>query len=193
MLTVSLESPAINLSVDFLYLVWGKGEWEKEVMLQTVVSLFQRRTSELRSFPSSIDEAELGNVCNEELFKYLLASEHMRSDRSGSSFQMLLVMLVSSEGEALARIDGTVAASLFSALKHCLRGTDYTGWYQDQFVIGAVLTAMRGCEVEEVSKQVEKRFLEASRARLSENECGQLRVRVCQQSEVEAGKILLEG
>jgi len=188
---VSTESPVTSLWAHLRCLACDKGELEKEAMVQKIVSLLRRRTSRLGSFPRSIDEGELGNTCNEELFKYLLASERMRSDRSGSSFQLLLVMLMTSEGRTLAKMDGTVAMSLFSALKHCLRGTDYTGWYQDQFVIGAVLTAMRGCEVEEISKQVEKRFLDASRARLSGNEWCKLRVRICQQSEVETGKIVL--
>jgi len=160
-------------------------------MFQEIVSLLWRRTSRLMSFPHSIDEDQLGNICNEELFKYLLSSERIRSERSGSSFQLLLVMLMTSEGRTLAQMDEAVAASLFSVLKHCLRGTDYTGWYQNQFVIGAVLTEMGGCEAEEISTQVEKRFLEASQARLSGSDWGKLRVRICQQSEVEAEQILL--
>lgn len=188
---VSTEILVTRLWVRFLHLVCGKGELEKEAMFQKIVSLLRRRTSRLRSFPPSTEVGGLGNICNEELFKYLLASERVRSDRSGSSFQLLLVMLVTSEGRTLAKMDDTVTASLFSVLKHCLRGTDYTGWYQDQFIIGAVLTAMRGSEVEEISRQVERRFLEASRARLSGNEWCKLRVRICQQSEVETSQIFL--
>lgn len=188
---VSTESPMTSLWTHLLYLVCGKGEGEKEAMFQKIVALLRRRTSRLRSFPHSIDEGESANTCSEEWFKYLLASERVRSERSGNSFQLLLIMLMPSEGRTVNKMDAAVAASLFSVLKRCLRGTDYTGWYQDQFVIGAVLTAMRGCEVEEISRQVERRFLEASRARLSGNEWGKIRVRICQQSEVETGQIFL--
>ena len=160
-------------------------------MVKQIVSLLRRRTSRLGSSPHSIDEGELGNTCNEELFKYLLESERVRSARSGSQFQLLLVMLVPSDGRTSSKMDNAVAENIFSVLKHCLRGTDYTGWYQDQFVIGAVLTAMRGCEVEEISRQVERRFLEASRVRLSGNEWSKIRVRICQRSEVETGKICI--
>ncbi len=167
-------------------------ERKKETMFQSMVALWRKRTSRLIGFPQPTDGDDLGNTCNEELFKYLLASEHIRSERSGSSFQLLLVMLLTAEGRTLVQIDDSVARSLFSVLRHCLRGTDYTGWYQDRFVIGAVLTAMKGREVEEISTQVERRFLEASQERLSGNDWSKLRVRICQPSEIETGQIFLE-
>ena len=172
-------------------LVSGKGKWEKEVMFQQIVSLLTRRTSRRMSFPQSADGHELDNICTEELFKYLLASERIRSERSGSSIQLLLVMLLTPDGKTLAQMDDGVAQNLYSVLKQCLRGTDYTGWYQDRFVLGAVLTAMRGLEEEEISRQVEKRFLEASQERLSESDWSKLRVRICQRTEVETGQVFL--
>ncbi len=140
-------------------------------------------------FPHSTDGDEVSSICREELFKYLLASERIRSEKSGSSFQLLLIMLVVPEEGTLVRMDESVAHSLFSVLRDCLRGTDYTGWYQDRFLIGAVLTAMRGREVEEISRQVERRFLEASQERLSGDDWSKLRVRICRQSEVEIGHV----
>lgn len=159
--------------------------------IRQVVSILRNTADYLITSPGVTNGNGLNSMCSEELFRYLLASECIRSERSGSSFQLLLVMLLTSEGEGAAPMSDGVAQGLYTTLKHCLRGTDYTGWYQERMIMGAVLTALGRNELEEVSRQVEKRFLEASQEHLSGYDWSNLRVRICQQHEVEAGRVHL--
>ena len=159
--------------------------------MRQIVSMLRNGADRLSASPSLVSGNGLNSMCNEELFRYLLASERIRSERSGSSFQLLLVMLLTAEGGVPVPMNDGVAQSLYATLKHCLRGTDYTGWYQDRMIMGAVLTALGKNELREISRQVEMRFLEASQERLSGHDWNNLRVRICQQHEVEAGRIRL--
>jgi hypothetical protein len=122
------------------------------------------------------------------MFRYLLASEGMRSERSGRAFQLFLVSLSTSGGLPVP-MDGLVASNLFEALRRCLRVTDYIGWYQDRFILGAVLTALGGNELGEVSRQIEKRFIEVSWERLSVDDFNKLQLRTCPHHELEAGRV----
>lgn len=159
--------------------------------MKQIVSMLRDGADQLIASPSLMNGNGLNSMCGEELFRYLLASECIRSERSGSSFQLLLVMLLTSEGGVPVPMSDGVAQGLYTTLKHCLRGTDYTGWYQERMIMGAVLTTLGRNELEEVSRQVEKRFLEASQERLSGYDWNNLRVRICQQHEVEAGRVQL--
>lgn len=172
----------------------GSGLGKQGVIVATmrqIISMLRNGADRLIASPSLMNGNGLNGMCNEELFRYLLASECIRSERSGSAFQLLLVMLLTSEGGVPVPMNDTVAQSLYSTLKHCLRGTDYTGWYQDRMIMGAVLTALGKNELVEISRQVEMRFLDASQERLSGHDWTNLRVRICQQHEIEAGRIQL--
>src|SRR5207249_10194531 len=74
-------------------------------------------------------EGRLGEAYNEEAFRYFLAIERKRSERSGRPFLLLLVDLKEQSGVTV-RIDPMVAPKLFSALWLCLRETDCVGWYR---------------------------------------------------------------
>jgi hypothetical protein len=76
---------------------------------------------------------------NEEVFKYLLAVERERSDRSGRPI-LLLLMAPAPRPGARTPIARAVARTLFSSLRLCLRETDFIGWYREARVAGAVLT-----------------------------------------------------
>jgi hypothetical protein len=170
----------------------GNGVGKQGVVVSTmrqVVAMLRNSAEHLVASSNVTNGDGLNSMCGEELFRYLLASESVRAERSGSSFQLLLVMLLSSVDGGPIPMSDAVAKGLYASLKHCLRGTDYTGWYQDRMAMGAVLTALGRNELEEVSRQVEKRFLEASQERLSGNDWCNLRVRVCQQHEVKAGRV----
>ncbi len=129
--------------------------------------------------------------CNEEMFRYLLASESKRSQRSGCTFQVLLVSLFA-EGGLLLPLEDNVAGSLFATLRRCLRGTDYIGWYQDRLVVGAVLTALGDKQLIEVSRQVEERIIEVSWECLSVDDFNNLQLRVIQHHELVSGRVGLE-
>ena len=81
----------------------------------------------------------LAQPYNEEAFRYLLAVERERFDRSGRPFLLLLMAPAPQPGVG-ARIARPVARKLFAGLRSCLRETDFIGWYHEERVAGAVLT-----------------------------------------------------
>lgn len=94
---------------------------------------------------------------NEAAFRFLLANESKRSERSGRSFHVLLTYISGPEEQPL-RMDGQVTGTLVPILSGVLRETDYIGWYRDGHVLGGVLTALGDHSREEVSSRVEQRF-----------------------------------
>jgi hypothetical protein len=85
-------------------------------------------------------EGRRGPVYNEEAFRYLLAIEQKRSQRAD---RPLFLLLVDPDGHLgmSASFDTLVARQLFAGLCHCLRETDFVGWYREGRVAGAVVTA----------------------------------------------------
>ena len=76
---------------------------------------------------------------NERAFRYLLSIEQKRFDRSGSPFALMLVDLRDAL-EVGVQMPEEVAEGVFAALSLGLRETDFTGWYRENEVAGAVLT-----------------------------------------------------
>jgi hypothetical protein len=104
-------------------------------------------------------EGRLGHAYNEQAFRYLLAIERKRSERSGCPFLLLLIDLKEQEG-ASARLDSMVANNLFSNLWLCLRETDFVGWYHEARVAGAVLIELGDRRPTEVSRLIGQRVRE---------------------------------
>ena len=121
---------------------------------------------------------------NEESFRYLLANEGKRSERSGRSFQVLLVYLAAPSGSTI-RMDNTAANKLFSSLSDILRETDYIGWYRDELIVGGVLTALGDIPTAEVSCRIEQRFVEVVRGGFSADEFSRLHLRLFRSHELE--------
>lgn len=94
--------------------------------------------SALRSNDLAIDDSV--RAYNERAFRYLLSIEQKRFGRSGQPFALVLVDVrdVMGVGEQMPR---DVAVGVFAALSLGLRETDFTGWYRENEVAGAVLTA----------------------------------------------------
>ena len=88
------------------------------------------------------DYAGPGPACNEEAFRYFLAIERKRAERSG---RPLLLLLVNVNG-GNARLDEAVSSRLFAAMAQCLRETDVVGWYREGRIAGAVL--MQGADTQ---------------------------------------------
>jgi hypothetical protein len=83
-----------------------------------------------------------GRAYGEAAFRYFLALERQRCERSGRTLVVLLVHLHERAG-VLPRIDRTVASKIFSCLWLSVRETDVVGWYRDERVVGAVLAQHR--------------------------------------------------
>lgn len=117
-------------------------------------------------------------VYNREAFLYLLESESKRSERSGHLCQLLLVYWIDVEGR-IVQMDSNVARTVMSALSRSLRETDYTGWYHDEHIVGAVLTVLSEESMVQVAGHVQKRLEEILQSELGIEERRRLQIQVC--------------
>jgi hypothetical protein len=129
-------------------------------------------------------EGRRGQAYNEEAFRYFLAIERKRSERSGRPVILLLVD-VNDRPEARMPIDSMLARRLFSGLWRCLRDSDFVGWYREGRVAGAVLTESRNRPRTEVARLVSQRVRETLCAHVPSDVARRLRVRVHQDREAE--------
>lgn len=121
---------------------------------------------------------------NEKAFRYLLASESKRSERSGYSFTILLIYSADKQG-LIVPMDLEVADTVVKALFRSLRETDYVGWYLDGHIVGAVLTVLGQDSAMAVSGHIRQRLKEMLRVEVSVEESSRLQIRVFQQHELE--------
>jgi hypothetical protein len=112
----------------------------------------------------------------ESSFRFLLANEVKRSERSGHSFHILLTYFAEADGGPTA-IDDRVTNTLVPILSGVLRETDYIGWYRDSRVLGGVLTALRDHSAGEVSSRIEQRLWRRMGREFPAGEFARLRVR----------------
>lgn len=139
-------------------------------------------------------EGRLGQAYNEEAFRYLLAVERKRAERSGRPFLLLLVTL-QGQGGVGVRIDARVASGLFSGLCLRLRETDLIGWYHEGRVAGALLTELGEAARGDVARLIEERIRGVLGDRLPWNVARRLDVRVHQRPErrYESGHLSFAG
>ena len=140
--------------------------------------MYMRREWDSRSCAVAL-EGRLGQAYNEEAFRYFLAIERRRSDRSGRPLLVALVDLKEPPSTS-ARIDPAVGPKLFSGLWLCLRETDFVGWYREERVAGAVLTQPADGIQTEICRPIARRISGALRNVLPSDVARHLRVRVYQ-------------
>lgn len=99
-----------------------------------------------------------GPAYNEKAFHYFLDLERKRTENWNRPFLLMLIDL-KRHPEVNQHIDSVAAGKLFSILSRCLRETDFTGWYREGRVAGAVLT-QDGDSVEDESFEVVRRRIE---------------------------------
>jgi hypothetical protein len=124
-----------------------------------------------RSDDLAIDDSV--RAYNERAFRYLLSIERKRFSRSGHSFALVLVDLRDLLGVGL-RMSEEVAVGVFAALSQGLRETDFTGWYRENEVAGAVLTDT-SCDTAEL---VRGRLTGLLSAHVPGDVAGRLQIRV---------------
>ena len=106
-------------------------------------------------------EGQVGQAYSEAAFRYFLAVEQKRHERSSSPFLLLLVS-AKANGQPEKPFSPATASRLFAALGVTLRDTDFTGWYREGYVAGAVLTQLglaaaadvNGLIIERVSRAI---------------------------------------
>jgi hypothetical protein len=123
--------------------------------------------------------SRIGHAYNEEAFRYLLAVQRKRSERSGRPFLLLLVSLHDPTG-ADGVFPRPVAQELFSAMCRAFRETDFMGWYREQRVAGAVLTELEGTSQDDVSDLIVARASERLVEALPPFISSRLQIHICQ-------------
>jgi len=126
-------------------------------------------------------EDHLGQAYNEEAFRYLLAIERKRAQRSRRPFLLVLVN-VKQQSETGGRIPPTVAGRIFSTLWRCVREVDFVGWFREGRVAGAVLTQGRDPRESDAVDRIGQRITGILRERVPSRVAPRLHVRVMQVS-----------
>jgi hypothetical protein len=134
----------------------------------------------VRNDLSAVLECPPGAAYDERTFLYFLAIERARVERSNRPLRLLCATLEPVPGKPVA-ISPASAARLFEGLRLSLRETDVMGWYRQDRVAGAVLTACADAPGSEMSGLVERRVGEWLRQRLPSKLARSLRVRIIQQ------------
>jgi hypothetical protein len=125
---------------------------------------------------------------NEQAFRGLLFSESKRSDRSGHSFNILLIYSTDKSTDMqglIVQMNRDVVDTVVKALSRTLRKTDYIGWYLEGRIIGGVLTVLGQDSAVEVSGLIQQRLMDILRVELRVEENSRLQIRVCQYHELE--------
>ena len=121
---------------------------------------------------------------NEKAFQYLLASESKRSERSGYSFNILLIYSTDKQG-LIVQMDRDMADTAVSALFRTLRETDYIGWYRESHILGGVLTVLGQDSAVEVSVRIQQRVMDILRVAVNVEKNRRLQIRICQPNTLE--------
>jgi hypothetical protein len=138
-----------------------------------------RRIISLSWFSESVKVAY-----NEESFRYLLTSESKRSERSGHSFNILLIYYTDKRG-LIVQMDRDVADTVVKALFRGLRETDYIGWYREGRIVGGVLTVLGQDSAVEVPVRIQQCVRDILGLAVSVEKNSRLRIRICRHHELE--------
>ena len=117
-----------------------------------------------------------GQIYNEAAFRYFLALELKRANRSARRLLLVLVSLRKQDRERVV-LPPRTAAQVFAALTTCVREVDFVGWHRDGFVAGALL-AMSGVATPRAREVVWARVANGLDQRLTHQEAARLLVRV---------------
>jgi len=120
---------------------------------------------------------------NEDAFRYFLAVERKRAERSSRSLLLLLVDKKSTDStpsDAMTGIEPSVASKLFSALSRSVRDVDFVGWYREPHVAGALLTQGADIPGDDAFQRIHERVNGALTDCLPPHAASALQVRVLQ-------------
>ena len=121
----------------------------------------------------------MSQTYNEEAFRYFLALERKRSERSRRSFLLLLVNVKKQPGMS-NRIPPAIAASLFSGLGLSVREVDFIGWFREERIAGAVLIQGAHSPENDASAGIGQRIIETLSESVPPEIARRLHVRVLQ-------------
>lgn len=136
-------------------------------------------SSQSRLGPNRTLDCLPGTACDEEAFQYFLNIERARAGRSNHPIRLLFATLEPDSGKPV-EIPAASATRLFQGMRQSLRETDIVGWYRQDRVVGAVLTARDGALGPGMSGHIEQRVGDGLRQGLPAKIASGLRVRVVQ-------------
>jgi len=118
-----------------------------------------------------LKSVELREVLSQEAFRRISCLEMKRAVRSNSFFLLMLMDL----GRTFPANDGRMPFSvLCPALSSCTRETDVIGWYENESVLGAILTDIDGGDRDAIQKVVLARVKAALCAQLTSQQVDQI-------------------
>jgi hypothetical protein len=123
--------------------------------------------------------SNLGTAYNEEAFRYFLAVERERA-RSARTSLLLVLIKAKKQAGMNDRIAAASAARIFAAMWLCFRDVDFTGWFRQGRIAGAVLTHVTEPPSPLVALMIEHRIAKTLAERVPGNLSSCLRVRVLQ-------------
>jgi hypothetical protein len=135
--------------------------------------------AETQTWAAIVSDGQAGQVYNEEAFRYFLEIEEKRAERSQVPFFLLLIT-PKQDAESEQSFSSANASRLFDVLQHVLRDTDFTGWYRQDFVAGAVLTQLGSATGADVSQLIRERVSAALGAGLTRAFAERLEMEICQ-------------
>jgi hypothetical protein len=118
---------------------------------------------------------EITQAYNEAAFRYFLAIEKTRAERSTRSLLLVLVKLRRPRNHT--GLNAHTSFAMFSALRACVREVDFVGWYRQDLVAGAVLTHT-GTASRKVRHQLIARIVRVLTQKLRPDDTAGLEVRV---------------
>jgi len=137
-----------------------------------------QRTGDVTSHADVVATDETGAYV-EEAFRYLLAIERKRAERSGRPFFLLLVDLKRAASGSVS-MDADVASLVLNGLAAVLRDTDFTGWYREGRIVGAVLAQLSDSGNPEITQAVGQRVRDELLARLPSKIAERIQTRLFQ-------------
>lgn len=144
-----------------------------------------RMANQHRLRPIRVLDATAGVEYDEETFRYFLSIEQARATRANQPLRLLLASLDGSGGQA-AQFPRPASSRLFAAMRQALRDTDVVGWYQQDRIAAAVLTALPAAGEHKIAS-LEKRITDDLKRRLPSSVAGRVRLRVVQREFAERG------
>ena len=117
----------------------------------------------------------IGRAYNEAAFRYFLAVDRLRANRSRRLLLLVLASVREAPGRS-AQLSETTAAVIFAGLAASVREVDFVGWFYEGRVAGAVLAQGVGAADQRVA--IGTRILATLRTSLPRNPSRNVRVRV---------------
>lgn len=122
-------------------------------------------------------ECPSGSEYDEPTFRYFLELEQARAGRVNAPVPLLFATFEPEPGRP-SKLPAASAAKLFNGLREALRDTDVMGWYRQDHVAGAVISASADDLVAGVAAVVERRVREGIRRNLPSKIADRVRVRI---------------